>query len=72
MLLTLVSTDTYMELVPILGSANWYVSHGIHIGVVVPLAGLMGLKPFYDEYTPERLRGIKKELEESREGKKRV
>jgi len=66
MLLTLFYSDAYMEFVPVLGSANWYITHGVYSGIVVPLAWVAGLRPFYDEYTPERLSRVKKALEEGR------
>ena len=59
--------DTYLSLVP--GAAGWYFTHGLY-AVLRPLAGLAGLKPFYDEYTPKRLVSIRKEMEEK--GKKKT
>jgi len=53
-------TDNYLSLVP--GAAGWYFTHGLY-AVLRPMAWMAGLKPFYDEYTPERLMGIRKELE---------
>ncbi|KAF2682889.1 hypothetical protein K458DRAFT_488144 [Lentithecium fluviatile CBS 122367] len=61
MLLLLMYTDTFLELVP--GPVGWYVTHGLYAGVVAPLAWVVGVRPFYDEYTPERLAGVRGELE---------
>lgn len=69
MLLTLMYTDGYVDLVP--GPASWYVTHGLY-AVVRPVAGWAGLTPFYDQYTPERLKEIAKTLEERMMGKKKV
>jgi hypothetical protein len=66
MLLLLMHTDNFMEIMP--GPASWYVTHYLYAWVALPLAMLLGLKPFYDEYTPERLMGVRKELE-ARKGK---
>jgi hypothetical protein len=59
-LLVLMSCDTYVEIVP--GAAGWYVTHGLY-AVLRPVARALGLRPFYDEYTPERLMGIRREIE---------
>jgi len=67
MLLLLMYTDNYMVFVP--GTASWYFTHGLY-AVAKPVAKLVGLTPFYDEYTPGRLMGIKRELEGKRKGKR--
>jgi hypothetical protein len=74
LLLILSYTDTYLELAPsFLGrNVGWYVTHGLYNGIVGPLATVLGLKPFYDEYTPERLMGIRKQLESGKPGRKAV
>jgi hypothetical protein len=61
MLLLLMYTDNFMAFVP--GPVGWYVTHYLYEWIVTPLAAMMGLKPFYDNYTPERLIGVRKELE---------
>ena len=66
-LLLLQYTDNYLSLVP--GAAGWYFTHAMY-AVLRPLSALLGLKPFYDEYTPERLKGIRKELEGNTKSKR--
>lgn len=48
-------TDVYMELVP--GPLSWYVTHGVG-GIAKRVGPWVGLRPFYEEYTPVRLKGI--------------
>ena len=51
--------DPDVEIVP--GAAGWYVTHGLY-AVLRPVARALGLRPFYDEYTPERLMGIRRAM----------
>ncbi|KAF2789390.1 hypothetical protein K505DRAFT_284477 [Melanomma pulvis-pyrius CBS 109.77] len=67
LLLTMMYTDGYLVIVP--GPAHWYVTHSLW--AVVKFAALsLGLKPFYDEYTPERLKGIAEKLQVEGKAKK--
>lgn len=66
MLLTCMYSDGYLVIVP--GPAHWYITHGIYAAVKT-MAQLAGLSPFYDEYTPERLQGIRRILEEGGKNK---
>ena len=59
-LLVMMSADGYIEIVP--GPVGWYVTHGLY-AVLRPVTKLLGLKPFYDEYTPSRLAHVKRALE---------
>jgi hypothetical protein len=59
--------DGYIEIVP--GPMGWYFTHGLY-AVLKPVAKLLGLKPFYDEYTPSRLAGARKKLEDGASTKK--
>jgi mannose-6-phosphate isomerase-like protein (cupin superfamily) len=72
MLLTISYSDMYLELVSGVGSTNWYIARGVNKGVVGPLAWVLGLRPFYGEYTPERLSTVRRQLEERYGGKKKV
>ncbi|KAJ4350088.1 uncharacterized protein N0V89_008709 [Didymosphaeria variabile] len=66
-LLVLMYSDTYIETLP--GPAGWYATHGLY-AVLNPLARLLGLKPFYDEYTPSRLVNIRMDMEGGTKKKK--
>ncbi|KAF2728576.1 hypothetical protein EJ04DRAFT_449038 [Polyplosphaeria fusca] len=59
LLLTLIYTDGYLVILP--GPARFWFTYGLY-AMMRPLLFWLGLKPFYDEYTPERLRGIASEL----------
>ncbi|KAF2260495.1 hypothetical protein CC78DRAFT_536369 [Lojkania enalia] len=63
LLLTLMYTDGYLLIVP--GPAKWYVTHGLY-AALKPVARWFGLKPFYEEYTPERLQDVASKLESNR------
>lgn len=66
LLLTMTYSDGYLVIVP--GPARWYVTHGLW--AVVKLAALgVGLKPFYEEYTPVRLKGIAEKLQDGGKSK---
>ncbi|KAF2634398.1 hypothetical protein P280DRAFT_413853 [Massarina eburnea CBS 473.64] len=58
-LFTFAYTDTYMSLVP--GPAGWYVTHALW-SVVKGVAPWLGLRPLYEAYTPERLKGVMKSI----------
>lgn len=58
-LLTLMYTDSYVELVP--GPLSWYVTHGLY-AIVKSVAFALGLQPFYREYLPKRLEAIAERL----------
>lgn len=61
MILTISHSDGHLSLVPdVLGGR--YFTYGMN-WTVKKLGWLLGLSPFYDEYTPERLAGIKKKME---------
>lgn len=68
-LLVLMYSDTYIETIP--GPAGWYATHGLY-ALLNPLARLLGLKPFYDEYTPSRLADVRMEMEEGVAKKKKT
>ncbi|KAL1610055.1 hypothetical protein SLS60_001720 [Paraconiothyrium brasiliense] len=68
-LLVLMYSDTYIETIP--GPAGWYATHGLY-ALLKPLARLLGLKPFYDEYTPSRLAVVRMEMEEGVAKKKKT
>lgn len=59
-LLVMMCADGYIEIVP--GPARWYVTHALY-AVLKSVTKLLGLKPFYDEYTPSRLAHVRKALE---------
>ncbi|PSN61608.1 hypothetical protein BS50DRAFT_651004 [Corynespora cassiicola Philippines] len=52
LILTMMYTDNYIEIVP--GPLSWYVTHGVY-AVARPIAFALGLQPFYREYLPKRL-----------------
>jgi hypothetical protein len=60
LLLTMTYADAYLVIVP--GPAGWYVTHGLWATVRFVALGV-GLKPFYEEYTPARLKGIAEKLQ---------
>jgi hypothetical protein len=66
LLLVMIYTDGYLVIVP--GPARWYVTHALW--AIIKFAALrMGLKPFYEEYTPVRLKGIAEKLQEVEKSK---
>lgn len=66
LLLTMAYTDGYLVIVP--GPARWYVTHALWPAIKFAALGL-GLKPFYEEYTPARLKGIAEKLQDGGKSK---
>jgi hypothetical protein len=66
LVLTMIYSDGYLVIVP--GPARWYVTHGLWAATKFAALG-MGLKPFYEEYTPERLKGIAEKLQDGGKSK---
>jgi hypothetical protein len=62
-------SDGYIETVP--GPLGWYFTHGLY-AVLRPVAKMLGLKPFHDEYTPSRLADARKKLEGGANTKKSI